>query len=89
MSRKVSQAFLLRRHVPNSLETGTCVPLLYHLIFFVYGDHIKVVGFITDYAGVERIIDHLKMTFIAEQPPPEYVFEQVPLIAAEASAEYY
>jgi hypothetical protein len=32
------------------------------------------VAFITDYAAVDRIIDHLKLTFVAEKPPPSQVF---------------
>jgi hypothetical protein len=31
---------------------------------------MKVVAFITDYIAADRIIDHLKRTFIAEKPPP-------------------
>lgn len=44
---------------------------------------MKVVAFITDYQAVDRIIDHLKLRFVAEKPPPSYVAEQVALIAAE------
>jgi hypothetical protein len=36
---------------------------------------------------VERIIDHLKLTFVAEKPPPCHVFEQVALAAAEDNGE--
>jgi len=53
------------------------------------GGSIKVVAFITDYAAVDRIIDHLKLTFVAEKPPPSRVFEQVALMAAEESGEYF
>ncbi|MGA2587577.1 MAG: hypothetical protein ABSF88_11225 [Candidatus Aminicenantales bacterium] len=42
---------------------------------------MKVVAFITDYAAVDRIIDHLKLTFVAEKPLPSHVFEQVVLMA--------
>ena len=52
------------------------------------GGQMKVVAFITNYAAVDRIIDHLKLTFIAEKPPPSRVFEQVVLAAAEERAEY-
>jgi len=38
---------------------------------------------------VDRIIDHLKLTFVAEKPPPSQVFEQVTLMAAEEQAEYF
>jgi hypothetical protein len=36
---------------------------------------------------VDRIVDHLKLTFVAEKPPPSRVFEQVALAAAEGRAE--
>jgi hypothetical protein len=52
------------------------------------GGVMKVVAFITDYPAVDRIIDHLKLRFVAEKPPPSHVFEQVPLTAAEEQAEY-
>jgi hypothetical protein len=48
---------------------------------------MKVVAFITDYPAVDRIIDHLKLRFAAEKPPPIRVFELVGLLAAEGSGE--
>jgi hypothetical protein len=53
------------------------------------GGQMKVVAFITDYAAVDRIIDHLKLTFVAEKPPPSRVIEQVALMAAEERVEYF
>jgi hypothetical protein len=50
---------------------------------------MKVVAFLTEYAVVDRIIDHLKLTFVADKPPPSHVFEEVALMAAEESAEYF
>jgi hypothetical protein len=50
---------------------------------------MKVVAFITEYAAVDRIIDHLKLTFAAEKPPPSHVIEQVALMAAEERVEYF
>jgi hypothetical protein len=41
------------------------------------------VAFITDYAAVDRAIDHLKLRFLAEKPPPSHVIEQGALMAAE------
>ncbi|HUU38462.1 MAG TPA: hypothetical protein VMW46_09725 [Candidatus Desulfaltia sp.] len=38
---------------------------------------------------VDRIIDHIKLTFVADKPPPSPVFEQVALMAAEEPAEYF
>jgi hypothetical protein len=37
---------------------------------------------------VDRIINHLKLTFIAAKPPPPHIAYQEFLMAAEASAEY-
>jgi hypothetical protein len=38
---------------------------------------------------VDRITDHLKFRFVAEEPPPSRVFQQVALMAAEEQAEYF
>jgi hypothetical protein len=35
---------------------------------------------------VDRIIEHLNLTFVAEKPPPSHVLEQVALMAAEERA---
>jgi hypothetical protein len=48
----------------------------------------KVVAFITDFAVVDKIIDHLKLSFIAERPPPSHIAYQEVLLAAVASTEY-
>ena len=53
------------------------------------GGTMKIIAFITEYAVVDRIIDHLKLTFVAAKPPPSHVFEQVALTAAEESGEYF
>ena len=53
------------------------------------GGRMKVVAFITEVAVVDRIIDHLKLRFVAAKPPPPHVFEQIALIAAEESGEYF
>ena len=34
---------------------------------------MKVIAFLTDYSVVDRIIDHLKLTFVAERPPPPHI----------------
>ncbi|MDP2907692.1 MAG: acid--CoA ligase [Nanoarchaeota archaeon] len=51
-------------------------------------DTLKVIAFITDFQAVDRIVNHLKLRFIAEKPPPSCVIEQVTLMAAEELAEY-
>jgi len=53
------------------------------------GGQMKVISFLTEYAVVDRIINHLKLTFIAERPPPPHIAYQEVLVAAEASAEYF
>jgi hypothetical protein len=42
-----------------------------------------VIAFITEYAVVDRIIDHLKLTFVADKPPPSDVFIEVALMEAD------
>jgi hypothetical protein len=50
---------------------------------------MHIIAFLTGYAVVDRIIDHLKLTFVAESPPPSHVaYQEVPM-AAESSAEYF
>jgi len=52
------------------------------------GGRMKVIAFLTDYAVVDRIISHLKLTFVAERPPPAHLAYQEVLMAAEAGSEY-
>jgi hypothetical protein len=53
------------------------------------GGQIRVISFLTDWAVVDRIIDHLKLTFVAERPPPPQIACQELLMAAETSGEYF
>ncbi|MDH4270730.1 MAG: transposase [Candidatus Aminicenantes bacterium] len=53
------------------------------------GGQMRIIAFLTDYAVVDRIIDHLKLTFVAERPPPPHLAYQEFLVAAETSAEYF
>ena len=46
---------------------------------------MKVVAFLTEVAVVDRIIDHLELTFVADRPPPSRVLEQVALPAAASA----
>jgi hypothetical protein len=48
------------------------------------GGTMKVIASLTDYAVVDRIIDHLKLTFVADRPPPPHIAYQEVLMAAEA-----
>ncbi|MGB7295617.1 MAG: hypothetical protein WBC70_08505 [Candidatus Aminicenantales bacterium] len=46
---------------------------------------MKVIAFITDYAVVDRIIAHLKLTFVAERPlPPQFAYQEVLLTSLPA-----
>ena len=53
------------------------------------GGRMKVIAFLTDYAVVDRIINHLKLTFVAERPPPPQIAYQEVLMAAESAGEYF
>jgi hypothetical protein len=49
----------------------------------------KAIAFITNFVAVDWIIDHLKLTFVADRPPPPRVAYQELLMAAEIGAEYF
>jgi hypothetical protein len=53
------------------------------------GGQMRIIAFLTDYAVVDRIIHHLKLTFVAERPPPPQVAFQELLMAEEAGSEYF
>jgi hypothetical protein len=46
---------------------------------------MKVIAFLTDFFVVDRIINHLKLAFIADKPPPPRIAFQEVLMAAETS----
>jgi hypothetical protein len=46
------------------------------------GGKMKVISFFTDYAVVDRIIDHVKLSFSAKRPPPPHISYQEVLMAA-------
>lgn len=50
---------------------------------------MRIIAFLSDYTVVDRIIQHLKLTFVAERPPPPHVAYQEILVAAEAGAKYF
>jgi hypothetical protein len=43
---------------------------------------------LTVYAVVDRIISHLRLTFVAERPPPPHVVLQEFLMDSETGADY-
>jgi hypothetical protein len=45
---------------------------------------MKVIAFLTDCAAVDRIINHLKLSFVADGPLPLQAAYQEVLMAAEA-----
>lgn len=49
---------------------------------------MKIIAFIEDHKVIDRIIGHLKMTFVAERPPPPQVIQHELLMAAEERGEY-
>jgi hypothetical protein len=53
------------------------------------GGKMRVIAFLTDYAVVDRIINRLKLNFVADKPPPPHIAHQELLTAAETSAEYF
>jgi hypothetical protein len=53
------------------------------------GGEMKVIAFLSDFSVVDRIINHLKLTFVADRPPPPHLIYQELLMAAEAPAEYF
>jgi hypothetical protein len=57
-----------------------------HTGFSVCGGLMKVIAFLTDYAVVDRIVGHLKLTFVAERPPPHFVYQEVLVAGAEYSS---
>jgi hypothetical protein len=50
---------------------------------------MRIIAFITDFSVVDRIINHLKLTFTAAKPPPAQMVYQELLMPAEHTAEYF
>jgi hypothetical protein len=53
------------------------------------GSRMRIIAFITDYAVVDSIINHLNLTFVAERPPPPHVASQQFFLDSEAPADYF
>jgi hypothetical protein len=49
---------------------------------------MRIIAFLTDYGVVDRIINHPKLTFVADKPPPPHFAYQEFLMAAETAVEY-
>ncbi len=52
------------------------------------GGTMKVIAFITNYSVVDKTINRLKLSFVAERPPPLQIVNQEVLMAIEASTEH-
>jgi len=50
---------------------------------------MRIIAFITGFPVVDRIINHLKLTFTAAKPPPARMAYQELLMAGEAGTEYF
>jgi hypothetical protein len=50
---------------------------------------MHIIALLTDYAVVDKIINHLKLSFVSDRPPPPHIAYQEVLMAAEASTEYF
>ena len=53
------------------------------------GGEMKVISFIEDHKVIDKIIAHLKLTFMSERPPPPQIVRQEFLMAAEERSEYF
>ncbi len=52
------------------------------------GGRMSIIAFIEDHTVIDRIINHLKLTFLAERPPPPHIVQQELLMATEERMEY-
>jgi len=50
---------------------------------------MPIISSIEDHKVIDKIIDHLKLSFIAERPPPPQVLQHELLTAAEEKREYF
>ncbi len=53
------------------------------------GVEMRIIFFIEDHKVIDKIIKHLKLSFIAERPPSPQVAQQELLMAAEEREEYF
>ncbi|MFQ6070360.1 MAG: hypothetical protein ACE5LC_07525 [Candidatus Aminicenantales bacterium] len=88
-----SKLFIIEQECPNIPRCGWAEMI--RKVFEVdpllcprCGGQMRIIAFLTDFTIVDRIINHLKLTFMAERPPPPYMVYQELLIAAETPDEY-
>ena len=53
------------------------------------GGQMSIISFIEDHKVIDKIIDHLKLTFMAERPPPPKIVQRELLMAAEEREAYF
>ena len=53
------------------------------------GGQMRIIAFIENHKTIDKIIRHLKLSFIAERPPPPQVPQHELLMAAEEREEYF
>jgi len=49
----------------------------------------SIIAFIEEHKVIDKIINHLKLTFHAERPPPPQVVQQELMMAAEEGEKYF
>ncbi|MCK4431598.1 MAG: acid--CoA ligase [Candidatus Aminicenantes bacterium] len=50
---------------------------------------MHIISFIDDHKVIDKIINHLKLSFMAERPPPPQIVQQELLMVAEEMGEYF
>lgn len=50
---------------------------------------MRLISFIEDHKVIDKILRHIKLTFMAERPPPPQVLQQELLVAAEERGKYF
>jgi hypothetical protein len=53
------------------------------------GGTMKIVAFLTEHAVVDGIIEHLKLAFTAERPPPPEIDAQELIMVADPPGGYF
>ena len=53
------------------------------------GSTMKAVAFLTEYTVVDRIIEHLRLTFVTDRPPPPQAAYQELMMAANPPGKYF
>jgi hypothetical protein len=57
------------------------------LLCSLCGGQMNIIAFIENHKVIDRIIAHLKLTFMAERPPPPQILQHELLMAAEERDE--